>query len=299
MKLLCRLSLISAFFISASAWGAACCGGGFAAPAIIAGDDKAQITSTFSHSQVVIDNVDSSGIWRRSDVHQRVQAIRIEGAHLLSDRWQIGASVPVVRRSHHEITYSGLGDLSSSIAYEYLPDWDYSPLRPKGIGFIQLTFPTGRPRADSEVGGLDSRGNGFWSIGIGSLLTKAWGSWDVFLTFEGHRSFPREFSNSIFSGKLKPGFGGTFGGGGGYNLSKWRFGTSLIWAYEDPVAIQGRLNSNGILERYATGSVLVTHLMNSSWSATLSYADQTLFGSPLNTSLGRSGLFSFQKRWMR
>lgn len=291
------LLLIS--LLPAPALGAACCGGGFAAPSMIAGDDKAQVSASFSHTQIQVDNVDSGGIWRKSSEHQRVQTLRLEGAHLLSDRWQAGVTVPVIRRSHIGKAYSGLGDLSSSIAYEYLPDWDYNPYRPKGLGYLQITYPTGRPRADSEVGGLDSRGNGFWAVGLGTLLTKAFGSFDAFLTFEAHRSFARKISNSLSSGRLKPGFGGNGGVGGGFNTKSWRIGGSLIWSYEEPVSLEGRINAHGTLERYATAAASVTFLASDAWSATLTYSDQTLFGSPLNTSLGRTGLISLQRRWAR
>lgn len=68
---------------------------------------------------------------------------------------------------------------------------------------MQLTLPTGKSRADSEVGGLDSRGNGFWALGLGTLLTTTWAKFDSFASFEMHRFFGKEVSTSQFSGKLQ------------------------------------------------------------------------------------------------
>ncbi len=279
--------------------GAACCGGGFAAPSIITGDDRAQLTSSLSYSEVVIDNVDASGIWRTWDEHQKVQTLKLEGARIISDRWQWGLSVPVVNRSRLSQNFSGLGDVNASLAYEYLRDWSYNPYRPKGIGYLQLTLPSGKSRAESEIGGLDSRGNGFWALGVGTILTKAVARWDLFSSFEIHRSFNKSVSNSQMNGYLKPGYGGNFGIGAGYNTASWRFGSSLIWTYEDPIDIRGETNTDGSLERYATAAASASYLWNSEWAGTLSYSDQTVFGSPSNTSLARSLSFVFQKRWPR
>lgn len=296
---LSSILLFSVLLLHPRAWGAACCGGGFAAPSIIAGDDKAQITTSYAYSDVVVDNVDANGVWRKWDVHQQVQTFRMEGAHLISDRWQAGGTIPVVQRSRLDQNYSGLGDVSGSVAYEYLPDWDYNLYRPKGIGFFQLTLPTGKSRAESDIGGLDSRGNGFWAIGAGTLLTKAIGRWDLFSNLEIHRSFDKQFSNSQMSGKLKPGFGANFGCGGGYNLAVWRFGGSIIWSYEDPIDIQGATKIDGSVERYATASLSASYLASDIWAGTVTYSDQTLFGSPVNTSLGRTVAIQLQRRWGR
>ncbi|MCO5113392.1 MAG: hypothetical protein M9899_10630 [Bdellovibrionaceae bacterium] len=288
------------FFLSTSeAFAAACCGGGFAAPSIISGDEKAQFTSSYSFTDVVINTVDARGIWRKWDEKQSVMVMQLEGAHLVSDRWQVGAVVPVIQRSYMGQQYSGLGDVSVSLGYEYLTDWDYNPLKPKGIGFLQLTLPTGKSRAESEVGGLDSRGNGFWSIGAGTLLTKTLGAFDVFGLASLRHSFAKDTTNSYLQGTLHPGWGGSLGIGAGYNLKAFRVGTSLTWFYEDPIDIDGTTSYMGSVERYATAMFSVSYLSSTQWATTVSYLDQTLFGSPINTSLGRTVSVLIQKKWNR
>lgn len=287
-------------FFQLQAWSAACCGGGFAAPTIISGDDKAQITSSLSTTEVVIDNVDSQGIWRKWDSHQQVKTFKIDIAHIFLDRFQAGFSVPVIERRHESTSYSGLGDVSTSLGYEYLPDWDYNPWRPKGIGFIQVTLPTGKSRADSEVGGLDSRGNGFWSLGVGTLLTKNWTKLDGFVSVEAHRSKSKDISNSQFTGKVQPGYGGNLGLGLGYNLSDYRIGSAVTWTYEDVIKTLSTNTANsGSIERYATAALSLSYMYSDDWSGTVNYTDQTIVGSPVNTSLGRGIALLLQRKWGR
>jgi hypothetical protein len=278
---------------------AACCGGGFAAPSIITTDDKAQLTTAYAASEVVIDNVDSRGIWHKWDEHQQVQTFRISGAHLLSDRWQLGFDLPFMRRSRLEQSYAGLGDASVMLGYEYLTDWTYHPLRPKAVGFLHVILPTGKSRAESVVGGLDGRGNGLWAVGLGTLLTKNFSAFDFFVTMEVHRSFSKEIETLQIRGTLNPGFGGYAGFGGGYNFKWWRFGSSLTWSYEDPMKIEGNFHSDGSFERYATASLMASYLASEEWAGTLSYSDQTWFGSPVNTGLGRSVALMLQRKWGR
>lgn len=295
------MKLLFAFVFSSSApaWGAACCGGAVAASALISSDNRAQLSSSLSRTEVIVENVDSRGIWQKADSPLKTQTLTLEGAHLISDRWQLGASLPVIQRSKSTQSYSGIGDTSLTLGYEYLPDWDYNPIRPKGIGFFKLIVPTGKSKYESESGGLDSRGNGLWSLGVGTLLTKAFGPWDFFSSLEFRRSLDKKISTSQIDGTLKPGSGGALGIGAGFNTTHWRFGSSINWNYEDPTSVQGSSNIKGAVERFATGAISVSYLADETWSSTFSYSDQTLFGDPINTSLGRSLSLQLQRSWNR
>lgn len=281
------------------AFAAACCGGSLASPTLMAGDDRAQISTSYSQVDVAVDHVDARGIWKLSEASQKVETFKLEMARLLTDRWQAGVSLPLLRRSRQGQSESGWGDLSASFAYEALTDWDYHPYRPKGLVFVQITVPTGLSRAESDKGGFDSRGNGFWALGTGALFTKAFGSFDLFSSLEAHRSFSKSFANSNMSGTLHPGWGGSLGLGAGYNTKSWRWGGALTWRSEDPIEVRGTVASAGVTERDTTASLSVSYLQGALWSTTLSYTDQTLFGDPQNTSLGRGLTLLFQRRWAR
>lgn len=289
----------SAALVSSNTLGAACCGGGFAAPALIVGDDKAQFTTSYGYSHVVTD-VGADALWRKRTTAEASETFKAEAAHIFYDRWQAGLSIPVVRRSRAAESFSGLGDLSGTIGYEYLPDWDYSPLRPKGLAFLQLVLPTGRSINEaSSVHQLDARGRGFWSLGIGTILTKVRGRWDLYSSLDVHRSFATSYNNATSQGTLHPGYGGGLGFGAGFNLAALRLGGGLLWSYEDPVDATGTLTSRGSPQRYANASLSASYLLQNEWATTLTYFDQTTFGRPLNTSLGRGVIFYLQKRWLR
>lgn len=295
-----KLSIVLIFsllcFSSNTLLAAACCGGGTSNSSLISGDNKAQLSTSISHTQVTVDSVDSDGIWRIADQHQQSDTFKVEGAHIIDDRWQAGASLPIIQREKFHQRKSGLGDLNATLGYEYLTDWDYHPWRPKGIGFLTLTIPMGKTKAESENGGLDSFGQGFWALGVGTHLSKIIGSFDLLSTIDIHRSFAKTVHSSQVDGTLTPGWGGNLSFGLGYNIEKWRIGSTAAWTYEDPIS----LNSDpGTFERYGTLSLNISYLHNDEWSSTLSYSDQSIIGTPTNTSLGRTVAFLLQRRWSR
>lgn len=283
-----------------NAHAAACCGGGYGMPSLITGDERAQLTSVVSYSEVKAD-VYTNGLWRKRDESESTNTVKLEGAHIFLDRWQAGFSVPAIQRQRVDQESTGLGDISGSLGYEYLPDWTYSEWRPKGVGYLQLTAPTGKSIYESDnIYALDSRGRGFWSLGVGTILNKTWRRWDGYFNTEVHYAMEKQVRNEQVTGTLKPGFGNTTTAGLGYNLRKWRVGGSVAWTYEDPIDIQSdSQKSQGSAQRFTTGSLIVSYLANADWSATASYSDQTLFGSPVNTSLSKTVAVQLQRRWAR
>ena len=301
MKLLLTLSF-SLLCLSSEIWAAACCGGASSMPTMILGDDKAQISSSYTFSKVDIDSVDNEGYWHRWDQHITTETFKIQGSHLLSDLWQMGFGIPIVKRARDQENFSGLGDLNLNVGYEFLPEWDYHPIRPKGLAFFQITVPTGKTKIESENGGLDSTGNALWSLGMGLVLTKVIKKLDLQFSWDWHHSFQKKFNNSSFSGNLIPGNGQNLSLGFGYNLENFRIGHTVIWTSEDPIRISSldpNYESAGYRENFATGTVSLSFLASEEYSHTLSYADQTWYGTPQNTSLAKSINYLLQKRWGR
>lgn len=281
---------------------ASCCGGGISTPSLITGDDKAQISTTLTHSKVDTD-VFSNGVWQKRTSDDLTDTLKIEGAHIFNDRFQAGFSVPVQSRTKagdQGGKSSGFGDLSAQMGYEYLPDWDYNPWRPHGVGFLSLVVPTGKSIYEAqESGGLDSHGRGFYSLGIGTALTKTWSKLDGNFTFEVHRSFEKTVHDSQLDGTIKPGYGHSISIGSGYNLKNLRIGGTLAWSEEDPIDVQGSNSSAGSKQRYATGTLATSYLFEDNWSGSILYTDQTIFGNPSNSSLSKSIAVTLQKRWLR
>ena len=134
---------------------------------------------------------------------------------------------------------------------------------------------------------------------MGVVLTKSWGPWDANANLELHHSLPKDVSNSTTQGRVKPSYGGSVALGGGYNWSDFRIGALVNWQYEAPTNVEGSTPSRGSLRRLATGSLLGSMLLNDNKSVVLSYSDQTIFGSPFNTTLAKTVTIFFQKRWQR
>jgi hypothetical protein len=290
------------FMIGTSANAAACCGGSVSVPALITGDDRALLNTSFAYSSIDTD-VSSSGIWSKRGDHEISDVYRIEGARIFADRFQAGGSIPVAQRSSDRTNGDTLlGDITANLGYEYLPEWDYSPWRPRGFGFLQLTLPTGKSVNESaDPSYLDATGRGFWALGAGTVLTKTIVPWDVSTTFEFHRAFAKSTRDASIGEdiQLHPGWGGTLGVSGGWNWRELRLGGGIAWTYEDPVAVTGAIEDQGAAQRYATATLVASYMMPRDWTVSVAYADQTWFGSPNNTTLSKSILASLQKRWER
>lgn len=278
---------------------AACCGASFASPSLITGDNAAQFAGTYTRSNIEVENVDSRGVWHKKKKDTFAHTYRIEGAHLLSDRWQTGLQIPFIHRNKSSDSFSNIGDLSLLVGYEYLSNWSYHPWRPKGIGFLQVIVPTGKSKLDSNIGGLDSTGIGRWSVGLGSLFSREFLPWDIMGTVEIHHNFPSVADIAQRSRDLTSSQGGSLQFGVGFNWNKVRFGSSLAWKYEGAILDRQSSQTLAKFERFATATVSLAYLFSSTWSGNLSYADQALFGSPINTSLSKSASVSLQRIWDR
>lgn len=298
-----KLLFSAAFlFFSGKISAAPCCGSGFTIPSIITSDDKAQLATSYTYSRIKAD-VFANGDWRHREEKDVTEILKIEAAHIFKDLYQFGVSIPFQKRTREGAqadSSAGLADISLQLGYEYLPDWDYNPYRPKAIGYLSLILPTGKSIYESADGsGIDARGRGFWGIGTGTVLTKNWGSWDASYNLEMHHSFSKKVSNETTEGTVKPSYGGSTSIGIGHNWENTRLGGLINWFYEAPTDVTGSTPSEGTLKRYASGSLILSYLFTSNESIVLSYSDQTLFGSPLNSSLSESVTIFFQKRWQR
>ena len=123
------------FFMAEKAWSAACCARSAAAPFLILTDDHAQVNLGVSAADAVAHVADELSL-RAPGTTDLTQQYRLDGATLISDRWQAGASVAMVGRSvgsqDSPETSLGLGDTRLSFGYEFLPNWNYSSWKPQG-----------------------------------------------------------------------------------------------------------------------------------------------------------------------
>ena len=285
---------------------APCCGGGSAIPALITGDDSAQLNASVSQASVIGD-APASGmpVFRSSNDSEITQAFKLDGAYRVSDRFQAGVVVPLIRRArtltNDSASAYGFGDVTLAAAFEALPEWSYSAWKPHGFLFIQSTLPTSPSTYDAQAPfQIDARGRGFFQLGVGAAFLKGVGNWDFIASIEGHRSFARTFT-APGSGdvNLTPGWGTTGLLGVGYSplAGAVRIGLGLSPVYEGPIQVRGEIASQSASQLVWNTTAQVGYLISPEWSAALTYTDQTLLGPARNVSLSRSVALSAQKRW--
>lgn len=302
LKLFVFSSLLFYLHLISFAYSAACCGSGFVAPSVITTEDKAQFALSFYQSKIHAD-VNTKSQWNRNSSNDRTKTYKFEAAHLISDRWQIGGSLPIISRKNNsniDNHSSGTGDLSLQIGYEYLPDWDYNPIRPKGIGYLGIIVPTGKSIYDSDtVTGVDARGKGFWGTGLGTVLIKRWYEWDATCALDFYYYFKKNISSTNSEAKVAPGYTHSQTLGGGWSFNELRLGALASFSYEDNTKISGTTNSESSLKRSATATFLVSYFLPHQQSIVVSYSDQTLLGDPYNTSLSKTFGIFYQMKFER
>ncbi|MCC7441255.1 MAG: hypothetical protein IT285_06470 [Bdellovibrionales bacterium] len=285
-----------------SAQAAPCCGGSSAAPALITGDERA--TAGFALSQsAVIGDAPSEGlaVFRAPGDDEWTRTLRVEGALLLSDRWQAGLWFPWVQRelrrpgAHSDA--SGAGDLRAHLGYEILPEWEYSAWRPRGFAFFQLTVPTGVSVYEATApGAVDATGRGFWALSAGTLLIKKGAAWDGWALPEARVILARKFSGASLGG----GIGASLGFGAGRSFGAFRLGARVQPQWESSRAVTSSLGRSRTDRLWVWDTGLeASWMQNDALSWTASYVDQTLLGPARNTALNRTFALSVQHRWDR
>jgi hypothetical protein len=292
------------FFFSAPAWGAACCGGNSLFPSLISGDERAQVSATTSYSNTVGDaGVGGESAARPTGDFESRSTLKLDVASLVSDRWQLGLSVPVVRRyrgrNGTRVDSIGLGDVNVSVAFEALPQWSYSAWRPKGLVFAGVTAPTGRsPQQSEALYQIDSTGRGYWSVNVGALLQKTWGEWDAILLGEVHQAFDRTVTTDAGDFYLRPAPGFSTAVGIGRSFGDWRFGGLFGASFEGAVTTAGLVDEVGNPQVAFPVTLQASYLFAAGWSLGAFYSDNRLFGAR-NVALFRTVSVLLQTRWDR
>lgn len=294
-----------------TAQAAPCCGKNTAGlPSLILGEDRFQTSLSYSYAKTFKQPRQGKMIPVPSSVSEYDQVVKFQPAFLVSDRLQVGAGFSWLSRNrsaNQQILHQvGVGDSFLSAAYEMLPEWEYSAIRPHGFLFSTLTLPTGTSRYEVSSGqALKVTGNGFYSTSLGFLLLKNGRQWDAFSFSDFHYSFSRTFAKNY---TVSPGWGTTFGAGLGWNFQALplRVGTRLTGNYDQKPqgtpprgSVQMAPLGSGFpyLSMWEAGFE-AGYLLSRGMSLQLAYADQTLFTGK-GTNENRSFSLTFQHRWER
>jgi hypothetical protein len=209
----------------ACAEAAPCCAGSTALPSLITGDEKTLINASVTYGDVIGDApAVGKGIpvFRDAISKREIRkTMNLGVATLISDRWQIGASIPVIQNeisnaSDQEIN-TQLGDVSLTLGFEALPEWEYSLWKPRIYTFAQWVAPTGRSMENSQTRfATDVSGVGYYQLHLGAVAIKRWSDWDANLVLKAGRDL--NYGANLLNSSL----------GAGYSFAeRWRVGASL------------------------------------------------------------------------
>ncbi len=273
---------------------APCCAGSSAIPSMITGDEAGMVSLAFSVADVVGDAAGAGKglpVFRDEKSGKELrQNLSLNVASLISDRWQVGASIPLIQNSLSSSSMNEtniqMGDVSATLGFEAVPEWEYSEWRPRVYTFTQWVMPTGRSMNDSKTMlASDVSGLGVHQLHLGVAAIKRWNDWDLIAVTKIGKELSR--GSSFLNASL----------GGGYSFGDvWRTGMNLETQYQSPMKIADSYTSQKLV--WNTG-VTLTYLVGAQGSAILGYTDQTLFGPAINTTLARSFSFSYQQRFER
>jgi hypothetical protein len=286
--------LLLTFFFGNTAESAPCCAGSTALPSLITGDEKTLINASVSFGSVIGDApAVGKGVPVFRDTFSKNEirkTMNLGVATLISDRWQVGVSIPVVQNdisttNNQEIS-TQLGDVSATLGFESLPEWEYSLWTPRIYSFVQWVAPTGRSMENSQTRfASDVSGVGYYQLHLGAVAIKRWADWDANVVLKAGHDL--NFGANLLNSSL----------GAGYSFAdRWRVGASLETQYTSTQ--QMGVSETAAKLVWNTGAT-VTCLVGSDSSLVVGYMDQTLMGPAYNTTLARTANLSFQRRFER
>ena len=299
-------ALITLALITASAalprpsFAGACCGGGLTSASLITGDERARFGLSIASRAVVADALSSGSLSPRTDESpsetQNIAAL--EGSMILADRFQLGLRL---EGSSQSFTFSGdadtpapsmgWGDIRFNTAYEFLPEWTYSPWKPRGYLWAGMLLPTGRSIHET-LNPSEAMGEGFLTPSLGVLFIKRWQQWDATASLELRQALGRTFEQDLGGGFVSSSaFGNQLGWNGllalGYSpgAGRLRLGARIEpqWRAERSVEVDG-IASQTVARRITALGADITWMLPGTTQLTAAFTDQT--------ALGLSGLAS-------
>lgn len=138
-----------------NSWAAGCCGGGGNSASIITGDLESKWLWSLSLKNE-LGQTNSSGEYLQlnHNTYDQLWTQQFAYQKMIRDYWQWGIALPLSKRfaqmANRSESSLGLSDLSTNIAFEFLPETFYSPFIPRGFLILTLTLPTGNSRISSQ-----------------------------------------------------------------------------------------------------------------------------------------------------
>lgn len=285
-----KFILLFLFILSAgNALASSCCGGNASSNQIIIGDNKYELSVRSSFRTDFGQTTDKGKAIFYDDVKDHTYTTSFDASMFLTDYWQTGLKLGVAHKSIQkgsiQENQAGLTDLSLQLAHEFLPELYYSKWKPRGFLFLSTNIPFGKNLMTSKkLLRSDIRGNGFYSVGLGTLFVKKMGDFTNRFSIEFQKTFDAHEKENTLKSFNKY----LFSTGSSYQLTDfWNLGFLISWNYTKPKKIVGAINTRSLSDQYFDTSLFANYLITPESLLGFTYLDSSLLGKSRNSALYR------------
>ena len=290
MKIIFLAILFSVYNLKAMA--GSCCGGGSSSSLILIGDNRQEYSLGLSYRDDLgqTDNYGWATFHNDKTVDQQT-TFNFQFQRLVSDRFQAAMKSSLIQKditkqNRHEST-SGMGDIDLQATYEFLPEFTYSALKPRGFTYLKLTMPTSKSlyNSDSPLYS-DVRGTGLYSLSAGVFFIKHISAFTIKTAIEEQHFFGKEFSTLTIKdyNKLIIPLGLSYA----FDPAPLSFGTGATWSYQTKKTFTGSISGAANKEYFWELNAFTNWIIDRESTVGISYSDSTLVGKNINSSLFRT-----------
>lgn len=269
-----------------------CCGGGSSSSMIITGDNRQEWNLGVSYRND-LGQTDNFGwaTFHDDKIKDHQNAINFQYQRQLYEQFQLAAKTSLIQKTLQKQgrseTRNGLGDLDLQASFEFLPEYTYSLLKPRGFIYSKLTIPNSRSLYDSNSAVFsDVRGSGLYSLSLGTFFLKKIASSSFKIGLEGQHLFGRTFNQNHLSdyNKLIIPLGYTYA----FDPTPLSIGFNSTWNYQTEKKLTGEITSISSKEYFWELGTFLNWSINREETWGVSYSDSTLVGKNINSPLYRT-----------
>ena len=286
------ITTIFFIFINFKVMAGSCCGGGSSSSLILVGDNQQEYSLglTYRDDLGQTDNDGWAAFHNDKTVDQQTN-FNFQYQRLVTDHFQAAIKSSLVQKditkqNRHETT-SGMGDIDLQATYEFLPEYTYSAIKPRGFTYLKLTMPTSKSlyNSDSPLYS-DVRGTGLYSLSAGVFFIKHISAFTVKSAIEGQHFFGKGFSTTTVEdyNKLIIPLGLSYA----FDPAPISIGTGATWSYQTKKTFTGSISGMADKEYFWELNFFSNWIIDRESTLGISYSDSTLVGKNINSSLYRT-----------
>lgn len=283
--------LLSLFLLPAFANASSCCGGGSSSSLIILGDNRTEFGFGISkRSDFGQTNSTGYSYLNGNQITDLKNTINLEMKHSFADYWQtaikLGIAEKHIIKNNLDEKHTGLADFETQLSFEYMPEFNYDLIRPRGFIYSKFTIPFSKSIYDSNSAiQSDVLGNGFYTYSLGTLFVKKINDFQLKLSLELIHYFNRSFQNI----KISDSNNFIIPVGISYAIphSDFTIGASNSFNYSSSKKIKTEINTTTNTGRFIDTTLFINYSREGQSTYSLSYSDSSLIGESINSTLYR------------